>query len=313
VTPLVSILVPAYNAEPWLAAALDSVRAQTWPRTETIVVDDGSTDGTLDVARRYEARGAGVSVLARPHRGASAARNTALAAATGAYFQFLDADDLLAPDKLERQMRLAASLPPDFALCSAWSRFAATPADADFGPQPLCTDAAPIEWMIAKFGRNAMMHPAAWLISRSLATRAGPWDETLTLDDDGEYFSRVVLASGGVRCCRDAVSYYRSAHARTLSRSKSRAAWTSAARSLELTSTRLLAAENSARTRRACATAYQQYIYDAYPHAADFRRRAAKKVVELGGSDLTPPGGPKFHWARRVLGWRAARRLQTWF
>lgn len=312
-TPLVSILIPAHNAEPWLAATLESALAQTWEQREIIVVDDGSTDGTLDAARRYAARRTGITVLARSHRGAGAARNAAMAAATGAYFQFLDADDLLAPDKLARQMALAATLAPDVVLCGTWSRFSTTPAEADFTPQPLCTDATPVDWMIAKFSRNAMMHPAAWLVSRELAQRAGPWDETLTLDDDGEYFSRIVLASRGVRCCREAVSFYRSGHAPTLSRGKSAAALASAYRSLDQSAGRLLDAENSPRTRRACATAYQQFIYDVYPRAAAERRRAAEQVVAWGGSDLPPPGGPRFQCARRLLGWRLARRLQIRF
>src|SRR5207344_1733600 len=91
--PLVSILVPCYNSQAWIDRTLESALAQTYPRCEIIVVDDGSTDGTLTRMRGYEARG--VRVVTQANRGASAARNRAQAEASGELIQFLDADDLL--------------------------------------------------------------------------------------------------------------------------------------------------------------------------------------------------------------------------
>jgi len=304
---LVSIVIPCHNAAPWLAQALESALAQTWSPTEIILVDDGSTDESLAIARTFE--GKGVSVVTQENRGASAARNHGLRLSHGAFIQFLDADDLLAPGKIARQLESAEGFGPDMALCCAWSRFIRDPVDADNTPQPLCCNAEPIDWVVTKLSCDAMMHPAAWLIPRSLVERAGPWDESLTLDDDGEYFTRVVLASRGVRFCPGATSFYRSGLARSLSGSKTLSAWDSALRSLELTSARLRGAEDSPRTRRACATAFQQFIYSSFPEAAVCRRRAAALVAALGGSDLKPPGGSRFQLARRLLGWRLAKRL----
>ena len=106
------------------------------------------------------------------------------------------------------------------------------------------------------------------------------------------------------------MSYYRSDLPGSLSGTKSERAWASAFRSLELSSGRLLALEDTPRTRHACATIFQRYIYEAYPRAAECRGRAAARVTALGGSDLLPPGGPKYRWARHLLGWRLAKRLQ---
>ena len=307
--PLVSILVPCYNAAAWLGETLSSALSQTWPEKEIVVVDDGSTDESLAVARSFETRG--VQVISQPNRGASSARNAAFAASRGDWIQFLDADDLLHPEKLAHQMRLAASAGPELALCSKWTRFTRIPADADFTPQRLCMDAEPVDWLVTKFEYHAMMHPAAWLVSRQLAARAGAWDESLSLDDDGEYFTRVVLASRGVRYCQEALSYYRSQLPSSLSGRKSEKAWESAYRSLELSAGRLRQAEDSPRTRRACANAFQRFIYDAYPMAKDYRRRAAAAVASLGGTRVQPEGGPLFQRARSLLGWRAAKRLQA--
>ena len=103
--PLVSVVMPAYNAEPYLADALDSALAQTHRQLEIIVVDDGSTDGTPDVLARYadEPR---VRAVRQENAGPAAARNRGLAEAQGQYVAFLDADDLWAPHKLEEQLAL---------------------------------------------------------------------------------------------------------------------------------------------------------------------------------------------------------------
>jgi glycosyltransferase involved in cell wall biosynthesis len=304
---LVSIIIPCYNASPWLEETLRSALAQSWKNVEIIFVDDGSTDDSLAVARNFEAHG--LVVVTQANRGASAARNQGLQLARGAFIQFLDADDLLAPDKIASQMEMAGKSEPGTMLCCTWSRFTRTTADADYAAQVLCCDASPVDWVVKKFECDAMMHPAAWLVPRSLSEKAGPWNETLSLDDDGEYFNRLVLASYGVRYCPTAVSFYRSSLAGSLSAAKSDRAWSSALRSLELSSWLLRGAEDSPRTRKACATAFQQFIYSAYPAAPASRKLAANQVVALGGSSLEPPGGPSFQAARRVLGWRLAKRL----
>jgi glycosyltransferase involved in cell wall biosynthesis len=307
---LVSVIIPAYNAAPWLAEAVRSALAQTWPHCEIIIVNDGSTDATLAIAKTFSDV-PGVTIVDQSNAGAASARNAGLRAARGEWLQFLDADDLLAPGKIAAQLALAATFPSnDFALCGRWSRFTDTPGGAAPPPQRLCADASPVDWIAEKLTHHAMMHPAAWLISRHLAERAGPWDASLSLDDDGEYFSRVVLVSSGVRYCADAVSFYRSALPRSLSKSRSARAWESALSSLEKTSTRLGDVESSPRTRSACATAFQRFIFEAYPAARDSRRRAAALVAAYGGSNLQPAGGARFQMLRRILGWKLARRMQ---
>jgi glycosyltransferase involved in cell wall biosynthesis len=103
---LVSVVIPAYNAAPYLAETLTSVRAQTAPHYEIIVVDDGSIDDTVSIAERFGAR-----CLRQSNLGASTARNAAIRAARGQYVAFLDADDLWAPDKLEKQAAYLAAHP----------------------------------------------------------------------------------------------------------------------------------------------------------------------------------------------------------
>src|SRR5580692_5694215 len=100
--PLVSILIPAYNAEKWLGYTLKSAVAQTWQRKEIIVVDDGSTDGTAELAKRFASKD--VKVVSTPNQGLSGAVNHAIQLSQGDYIQELDSDDLLSPDKIETQL-----------------------------------------------------------------------------------------------------------------------------------------------------------------------------------------------------------------
>ena len=99
-TPLVTIAIPCYNNGQWLRQAIESALAQTWPALEVIVVDDGSTDDSREVARTFGDR---IRTLTTGHLGAPHARNQALAQARGEWLQFLDADDYLEPEKIAQQ------------------------------------------------------------------------------------------------------------------------------------------------------------------------------------------------------------------
>lgn len=105
---LVSILIPCYNAERWVAQAIESALAQTWPEKEVIVVDDGSRDGSLEVIKSFGDR---IRWETGPNRGGNAARNRLLELARGEWLQYLDADDYLLPDKIEKQMDYVSARP----------------------------------------------------------------------------------------------------------------------------------------------------------------------------------------------------------
>lgn len=100
---LVSIVIPCWNAKDTIARAISSALSQTYPSTEIIVVDDGSTDGSLDVIRRFDKQ---IVLEAQPNAGACAARNRGMEIASGDYLQFLDADDEIAPEKIAHQMAI---------------------------------------------------------------------------------------------------------------------------------------------------------------------------------------------------------------
>jgi hypothetical protein len=154
------------------------------------------------------------------------------------------------------------------------------------------------------------MNPAVWLVSRKLTELAGPWDERLSLDDDGEYFSRVVAASEYVKFVPDAQSYYRLHNPGSLSRSISDKACESLLLSLNLRISQLRKLEDSKQTRNASIQLLQTWLDYFYPDKDVLLRKVYDLAWELGGT-LTPP---RLSWKylpiKALFGWKVAKRVR---
>jgi glycosyltransferase involved in cell wall biosynthesis len=309
--PLVSILIPAFNAEEWIAGSIKSAIAQSWPRKEIIIVDDGSSDRTLAVARRFAAKD--VTVVTQENQGASAARNHALALSQGDYIQWLDADDLLAPDKVARQMEAAEQCASRRTLfSSAWGWFAYRTDRAQFLPTSLwCDDLSPAEWLLRKMGENLHMQTATWLVSRELAEAAGPWDVRMFVDDDGEYFCRIILASDRVRFVPEAKVFYRMSPSNRLSNigysDKKKDAMLL---SMQLHVRYLRSLEDSDRVRAACLRYVHTWLINFYPERPDIVEELQKLARTLGGQLELPRLRWKYAWIKALFGWGPAKRAQ---
>jgi len=304
---LVSILIPAYNAERWIGDTIESALNQTWRRKEIIVVDDGSRDGTVAVARRYASPQ--LRVVEQPNQGASAARNKAFSLCQGDFIQWLDADDLLSPEKIERQMAALADGGKRLLASCGWAFFYYRPAKGAFVPTPLWSDLSPTEWLFRKLSQNLHMQTATWLVSREVTEKAGAWDVRLMSDDDGEYFCRVLLASDGVRFTPKARVYYRVAGAGswgTLGRSRKKleAQWLS----MQLHIGYLRSLEDSDRVRAACLRYLQTWFPDVYRSQPDLAGQFEALARELGGGLVTPQFSWKYAWIHTLLGWKLAKR-----
>ena len=118
--PLISIIVPVYNAEPYLDNCLDSIAAQTWENLEVWLVDDGSTDASPALCDARAAADSRFHVLHQANAGVSAARNAALERATGHYLQFVDGDDYLPSTATERLVRTAGATGADLVIGRFW-------------------------------------------------------------------------------------------------------------------------------------------------------------------------------------------------
>lgn len=198
--PIVTVIVPAYNYARFLPAALDSVLAQSFRDWECVIVDDGSTDDTPAVARSWVERDRRFRYVRQENRGLAGARNTAIAQSRGTYLQFLDADDLLAPDKLARH---AAFL----------NEHVGT--DIVYSEVGFFRSETPGQWMASMGGRlsrsiMARVHGAdeareklqhynimpvlAALVRRSVIERAGTFDEAAPACEDYGFWIRCAAA-----------------------------------------------------------------------------------------------------------------------
>jgi glycosyltransferase involved in cell wall biosynthesis len=305
---MVSILIPAYNAENWVRECIESALSQTWSNKEIIIVDDGSRDNTFEIASAYGSKN--VKVVTQENSGACKTRNKALSLAQGDYIQWLDADDVLHPEKIAIQIKEAIKEGNRGILYSSkYGKFFTSITRVKYEANGLWEDLDPIEWIIRKFRDNLWMQTSVWLVSRELTMSAGDWDERLSLDDDGEYFCRVVALSEKVRFITDAIIYYRIGNAGSLSRTVSKKACESLLSSLRLCFGYLLSLENSARTREACLKELQrEYIYF-YPEHEDLIRLANSLAKEMGGI-LTPPHlDLRYSIIKAVMGWKTAKDL----
>ena len=314
---LVSIIIPCYNAEKWITETIISALAQTWQNKEIIVVDDGSTDNTYLFAKRFESPN--VKVISQINQGASGARNCAFREAQGDFLQYLDADDLLSPQKIEEQVILLQQNPHGMvAVCGTVHFY-----DGDKPEQgiledgwPMVDSDDPLNWLIELLGgdgRGGMVHPGAWLVPRIVADAAGLWDEQTSTDDDGEYFARVVLASTGIRRAKSGISYYRKhRNGNSLSGARFEQHQWGALHSIDLKTQHILARTNDPRAKRALTKCYKERAVLAYPNYPAVTEAALRRVEELGGTDYLPAFGSwRGELLNHLFGWKAARKANA--
>jgi len=189
-TSSVSILIPCYNAERWVAHAIQSALNQTHKNREVIVVDDGSTDGSLEVIRTF---GDQIRWETGPNRGGNAARNRLLHLSKGAWLQYLDADDYLLPNKVCTQFRISDQHPNadviySPALLEEW-RHDNAPLPLQEFPLAETSDA----WIL--LARWQLPQTGGTLWRRSSVLQCGGWDESLPCCQEHDLYLRL-LSSG---------------------------------------------------------------------------------------------------------------------
>lgn len=310
--PLVSVLIPLYNAEKWLEETVQSVLNQTWPNIEIIIVDDGSTDNSLKLAESITDDR--IKICSQPNSGASTARNKAFAESKGEYIQYLDADDLLAPDKIKNQMtRLEKE--PDRALASGpffefIENIEETLNNPDLGYKDYNQ---PLDWLIDAAWGKAMFPPLVWLTPRRLIEEAGPWNEQLSYNDDPEFFARVLLKADKIAFCKEAKSYYRRGIPSSLGSRSDAKAIHSRFNALKLVSIQMLHHENSLRVKEACAFEYRKFIYSVYPNYKGLRYETEIELEKLGVKGSYDFSNKKSRQISRCIGWKAAKRMKYYY
>lgn len=183
--PLVSVVIPAYNAERYLGEAIESVLAQTYAPVETIVVDDGSSDRTVAVARSYD----GVSVIEQGNSGPSAARNRGFAASHGEFVAFHDSDDAMTPDKLAVQAGHLLDN-PDVGCVLAEQELLIEPG----AELPFWVAGSKVETVMPprppELEDEPLVHPMTMVVRRATFEQVGGFDESMRAAEDFDWMLR---------------------------------------------------------------------------------------------------------------------------
>lgn len=308
-SPLVSIIIPCYNAGAYISDTLRSVVEQTYTNLEIIVVDDGSSDDSLEQIRAINDDR--IRVHSQPNGGQGAASNKGLQLAKGEYIKFFDADDIMCQEHIELQVRKLNGRKDAMASCEWYRFFDNDLATTVFATETVWQDLKPLDWLKKSLTQQYdMMAAWLWLIPREILEKTGGWDERLTLNNDFEFSVRLLLHCKDVFFTPGAKVYYRSGRKEALSWSNSRQAFEAAILSTELACGYLMAAEDSPLIRSICADRYQEWCFRIYPKYPELMECLEQKIAEFGGSKREMDGGKLFLHLSRMFGWKAAKRIK---
>ncbi|WP_121357026.1 glycosyltransferase family 2 protein [Flavisolibacter nicotianae] len=311
--PLVTIIIPVYNAVPFLSQTIESALSQTFKNKEVIIVDDSSKDGSYEIARKFE--NVSVKVLHQRNAGAAIARNTGLAAANGEYIQFLDAGDLLSPDKIEKQVEALKGQPNKLAVCN-YIQFS-----GKVDVEKLCipdqsrfiySSNSPLEFLVNLWGGNGpsnFIQTNSWLVPKTLVEKAGGWRPYRCPDDDGEFFARMILASEGIIYTPGVYNYYRMEDgANQLSSNRSHKYLMNTLLTIDLKHDYLQKKGGHEGVKKAMAKQYLDFAVYHYPSHPVLSKLALKRYRQLAVKAQPPLlGGRLIEIMKQIFGWRAAR------
>lgn len=194
-TPVVSTIIPAFNGEKYLEQALESVFSQTWTDQEIILVDDGSTDSTARIARRFAGD---LRYIHQPNQGTASARNAGVAAARGEYLAFLDQDDLWMPEKLALQVAAFREDPSLDVVFGHLQQFISPELGPELETRIRCTP-YPIRGILT----------STLMASRSGFSKAGNFDSQWRLGEWSDWYIHAVEAGLKIHVLPDVVAQRR--------------------------------------------------------------------------------------------------------
>lgn len=314
--PLVSIIIPVYNNELFLAQCIQSALQQTWERKEIIIINDGSTDNSLTIAKRYEKEG--VKVISQVNKGASSARNLGLIHSNGELIQFLDGDDFLSKNKIEEQVLALNKQPNKIAFCATLYFYNyEDPFEKNVVEEWQNKNwNNPIDFLTKLYmdsstsNYGGMVQPNSWLTPISLINKVGNWNEELSVDDDGEFFCRIILASDGLIYSKNGLNYYRQLkNGNNLSNRKSLVAFQSKVKSIELKHKYLRQRSNSFVIDQIIGRFYWENGILSFPNFRELSSYCLKQAKNLNYKNSKYPGGRTSNLINKYVGWRITRLI----
>lgn len=311
---MTSVLIPNFNGAHYIKECIHSLMHQLNSEDEIVVVDDHSTDDSLPLLQSLGQQYPALVVSSNPKKGGASARNHALHLSSGECIQWLDIDDFLGKDKLLLCKHHINENPTELSACP-WHSFEGDVLEGtlsnDVDWETIPEFSTPAQWI----ARDTFMGLHCYAGHRNLFEQAGPWDESLTINQDGEYFARVVAKSEGVRFTQETEVFYRRSSSSSVSKFSPEKA-DSLYRSTESMVRTALGLEDSERMRQMVANRWQHFIYTVYPSRPDLIQAAQNNLKKLPEPNISNPNAvsPISQWVSRTLGWKTltqARLLRS--
>jgi glycosyltransferase involved in cell wall biosynthesis len=313
--PLVSIIIPLYNAEKYVEETLQSVLEQSFEGWECIVVDDHSTDDSYLVAQRYILQYPNKFKLFRnPRKGACAARNFGFEQSTGEYIQYLDADDILSPHKLSSQLEQIQKFGNNYVYSCRWGRFYDSIADVKWAHQAVDKDYEPSwQWLNDSWQGKGMTANSCWLTHKDMIQKAGNWDENLLVNQDGDFFARVLLHSKAVKFVDEKGVYYRSGNTLSISQSSRYTVQkaTSLLNSYKAYNQYAIDHEVLQELKQGLGNNFLMFMYQYHRYFPNLVAQAEKDFYQLGYKKMWPVGGRNFILLAKWIGFKNALILTS--
>ncbi|MHC0442740.1 glycosyltransferase family 2 protein [Flavobacterium sp. 3-210] len=214
ISPIVSIIIPTYNRAHFISETLDSIATQTYTNWECIIVDDGSTDNSELVISKYVELDSRFKLYRRPKdkvKGANSCRNFGFEQSVGKYIQYLDSDDYISSNKIEKQVNELEKCDVNTIAICKW-QFFGNSSDANEGNEGLKVYSnfdSILDFIDALALSGCFLPPHTYLINRQLVLNAGNWMDRLEINQDGEFFARIFIKTNKVVYVPDAKVFYR--------------------------------------------------------------------------------------------------------
>lgn len=281
--PLVSILIPLYNAEKYIAETIESCLNQTYENIEIIILDDGSTDNSFAVAKSYADKHDCIHLYTHENSGAQVTRNKLFELSSGEYIQYLDADDLLHANKIKSQMDILINKPDtSIALCRLCT-FTRTVEHATCKELSVYKDYKDsLQFLIDMWSNLEALNPIVWLIQRNLIENSGGWDTRLIKNQDGEFFARVVALSKEIFFVNSTQAYYRLDSANSVSKNFSYNAQKSVLLSIDSGAKVLMNHSNDKDKKYALARQYSALYFLTGVEHSDIKKSILMRIQDLG-------------------------------
>jgi glycosyltransferase involved in cell wall biosynthesis len=306
---VISIIVPVFNSENYIADTIISCLNQTYSNFELILVNDGSTDNVETVINKFADKR--IQYFKIENSGACNARNFGISKANGHLIQFLDHDDILEFDKIEHQVKQYKKFGENFIYSATMGSVSGKLKTIDKGYSLYERDFTPQEYfetVLNQFGKY--LTTGAWLVPAKLINSTYGWDSSAGLNDDGEYFMRIILNSSGIVFSKQSIFYFRRDVPNSLSKQfDNKQVYVKWFYSYCSYSDNFIKKFDATIAKELSWKALSIYYCKSYPHYPDLLEKCLNRIKDLGYTKPNANGGNLLIKIAKIIGVMNALKL----